>query len=419
MRSYRIKSASDQRPWLLNPAIIFYFTWLGVWFLYSLRLSSLLLFPFSTVIGVEVPVLVAFLPLYLLTYFLPDSLYSVLPKWNEADAGKVLDDRLIFWFKVWVAVTLVEIVASGGVPIVWNLMGSSKTYFDFGIPTLHGLMNGLILALCITRFSTGIRFGRRKDMIYPVILLVWTFIVVTRQELMVMVLEIAVLYLSFRKLQVKRVLWLLAIVLLIIVSFGVAGDVRSGGASFATLAQPTARYPEWLPSGFLWVYMYATTPLNNLINTYKHVSPLNDITLPNTLALLTPSALRGLTGGHTRAEAFGGDLITQAFNVSTAFVGPVQDFGLWGMMGFSSAIAFATGLFWRKDRLRDIIVYSVLAQCLILSVFFDHFLYLPIVSQIAWIYAFFRGTGGDVQMSPQVEISFQKSKRSSRSTVSA
>ena len=139
-----------------------------------------------------------------------------------------------------------------------------------------------------------------------------------------------------------------------------------------------------------------TTPLNNLVNTWMSARPLGDFTLPNTLAELIPTAVRNALGMHGIASTFTGELVTEAFNVSTAYIGPMQDLGLWGVMGFSAFVAFTSGLCWLRKGFRNDLIFAVLGQWLLLSVFFNHFFYLPIIAQIGWVYVFFfrRGEEG-------------------------
>lgn len=388
MTTVRLNSRSNPRPWFLNPGVLFYGSWLGVWALYSLRLSRLLLFGAKTLQKVELPILAGFLPLFVFTYLLPHRATSAISA-ESPMAFRILDQRLRKWFIVWVVSTIIEIIVSGGVPLLWTLRGSSKTYFDFGIPTMHGILNALIFTISIIRFAMGLKVGRKKDLLFPLILVAWATIVEARQLIMVLALECACLFLMYRRLRLKRFLGGISAVLLLIVLFGISGDIRSGGEAFQVLAQPTDRYPTWLPSGFLWAYIYMTTPLNNLVNTWVNTQPIYDLTMPNTTAQLIPTAVRKLLGQKEDNSSWKGDLVAEAFNVSTAYVGPYQDMGVWGVLSFSGLASLLAGLFWQKRGMHNDLIFAVFAQCVFLSIFFNHFFYLPIIAQIAWVYLFF------------------------------
>ena len=102
----------------------------------------------------------------------------------------------------------------------------------FGIPTLHGLMNALILAISITRFGLGLRYGRRSDLLFALFLVVWSIVIESRQLTIVAFLEVGFLFLMYRRVRIKRVVGGLAAIVGLIVFFGIAGDLRSGGDAF-------------------------------------------------------------------------------------------------------------------------------------------------------------------------------------------
>jgi hypothetical protein len=177
----------------------------------------------------------------------------------------------------------------------------------------------------------------------------------------------------------------------VICIFGFVGDFRSGAEEFRQLAQPSAEYPSWFPSGVLWIYIYLTTSIGNLVNTVTVATPLRNPFFPNTMALLFPSVIRNaLYGPEGATGALSGELVTDAFNVSTAYVGPYQDFGLMGIVLFSVLLATTALYFWRRAGTKGALMYSVIGQCLVLSIFFNHLFYLPVISQVGWIMLFFR-----------------------------
>jgi hypothetical protein len=195
----------------------------------------------------------------------------------------------------------------------------------------------------------------------------------------------------------KRSLFNGVIVLLVLVLlFGYMGDFRSGADAFRGAAMPTAAFPEWLPSGALWVYIYLATPIGNLVNTAAVAPPQYNLLFPNTAALLLPTVLRKLVYGEASLnDALSGELVTDAFNVSTAYVGPFQDYGRLGMAGFSVLLGLIASYCWRRRSFRDALIYGVIGQILVLSIFFNHLFYLPVISQIGWLFIFFPTATGE------------------------
>jgi oligosaccharide repeat unit polymerase len=178
----------------------------------------------------------------------------------------------------------------------------------------------------------------------------------------------------------------------LILVFGYIGDVRTGVEQFRELAQPSPNYPEWLPSGVLWIYIYASTPINNLVNTTRTAHPLNNPFFPNATSLLVPSALRDfIYDPDTISTAGTGELVDEgSWNVSTAFVGAFQDFGMFGIVCLSIAMGLISAYFWRDRSLRGSLAYAVLGQCLAMSIFYNHLFYLPVITQIIWLYVVLR-----------------------------
>jgi oligosaccharide repeat unit polymerase len=370
--------------------------WLGVVFLYSLHLSKLLLYStFATgrlVLSIWVPfaaVVLVFVPLRKLLV----AEYPVVRLIEPLKPSR-LDRQLTIAFRVWILITIGEIILSGGIPIVWLALGSTKTYRDFGIPSLHGLVNSLLLTISLCRFALFLITSERRHLRVPIFIVFWSVLVVTRNLMLVSLIQFAVLFVRLRPIKTSTVFRLFASFVGVILLFGVVGDYRSGSSDLIRKwAQPTDSYPDWLPSGLLWGYIYTATPVNNLLYTVDVSPPLNNWLFPNTAATLFPSVLREILYGDQLAQAESGELVDSVFNVSTAYIGPYQDFGFIGIVLFSVAMAFTCLRFWHRNDPKSVLIYVVLSQCLILSLFWNQFLSLPIITQIFWL-EFFLGQRG-------------------------
>ncbi len=378
---------------LLHPLVAFSIVWLGVVFLYSLHLSKLLLYSTQEVTRIVLVIWVPFAAVTLIGVFSRRVLIFLRSSHHKLATPdfEALERKLVVWFRIWMVVSFFEIIASGGVPLLWLIQHSSKTYLDFGISSLHGLVNSLLLSIGLCRFILFLLTGSRRHLLVPTFVLGWSILVVTRNMLLVALIEFAILLFRLRPVKKKTIARLVAGLVGLILLFGAIGDYRTGSSDLIRVwAQPTDEYPDWLPSGVLWAYIYISTPVNNLVHSSQVVQPTNNLSFPNTVATVFPSIIRVLIYGDQLGEAESGELVASTFNVSTAYIGPVQDYGLVGITLFSMVIAAFCQLFWARTSLRDILVYSVLMQCLILTLFFDHFLYLPVIAQVVWIYYFFR-----------------------------
>jgi oligosaccharide repeat unit polymerase len=302
---------------------------------------------------------------------------------------KLLEQRLKVWFRAWLVISLIEIAVSGGLPLVWLVANSSKTYVDFGIQSLHGLVNSLLYSIALCHFALYLIKGQRRHLRIPVFAIVWSVLLITRALMLVALLEFAIAYLRLKRVRPATLIRIMFGTAFFILVFGFVGDLRSGSEAFRWVAQPTSEYPEWLPSGVLWVYIYVTTPINNLIYTMHSFRPVNSLLFPNSAATLFPTVIRTIIYGSQVGQASSGNLVDESFNISTAYVGPFQDYGLVGVVLFSVAIALICQYFWFRDNLRDVLIFCVLTQCLLISLFFNNFFALPVITQIVWLYYFF------------------------------
>lgn len=387
---------STAKSHLMHPAVLFSVVWMTVIGLYLLRLSKvliagneeitraagLIIFPYIIVSGIVV----------LFLWLVPKRLVlrrHLLCAGDAPSEVQTLKRRLRKWFIFWMIASAAEILYSGGLPLIWLFTGSSKTYFDFGIPSVHGLLNSILLAIGVSYAGIYAKHGDWRNLLWPAGIIFWALLLVTRSMIVIDILQTVIAILLYRGISAKLFIKLVAILLIVVLGFGMLGDVRTGADNFRTLAQPTQSYPDWLPSGLLWIYIYLTTPINNLIYTMSFVHPVNNILFPNTAAPLFPSLIRNVIYGNSLDTALSGELANSAFNVSTAFIGPFQDYGTWGIIVFNALISLVAVFYWARTNFRDRLIYVVIAQCLLMTVFFNHFFSLPVITQVFWLYIFF------------------------------
>lgn len=378
---------------LLHPCVIVLLTWSTVAFLYSLHLSKLLLYDTGDVVRafllIVLPVLIVSSIFYIVRTRVADEArhFSVRP----GPPLEVMRRRLAQCLKLWVICAVVETIVSGGVPLVWIVTSNGKANFDYGIASVHGLVNALLLALGVAYCALYLYTGRWRFLCFPAFALVWAVVLVSRGTLLVLLLEYAVIFLRLRPIRTSTLFRLVVISMIALLIFGYIGDFRSGAEAFRAVAQPTDAFPEWAPSGFLWAYIYITTPLNNLMLTMHTRTPSYNPLLPATAATLFPSVARNIIyGEETARKITQGELQSQALTVSTAYIGPFQDMGEYGIVGFSVLAGLLCEVFWHRSGFWNIFVLSVFTQALILSLFYNLLFSLPILGQLAWFYYFSR-----------------------------
>lgn len=382
----------DIRPSnFMHPMIIFTSTWCLVYLLYTMKLSHLLLYDSSIALNTVL--------LIMLPFFMVSITFIVISKLNPADLAccsniievrsNIIEAKLYKYMLIWVLITLVEVVYSNGLPIVWLISGSEKTYFDFGIPSIHGFMNSYLLGSSLISFLLYLIDYNKRHLVIPFFTICWGVVAISRHLIITNVIQILFLFLLFKSSEIKivSVIRYLITILIVVYLFGVIGDLRSGAGMIRQVGLPTESYPDWLPSGVLWGYLYITTPMNNLINTMSVYVPEMDFSFPYTFSQLIPSAIRNLIYDETLLTK--GELVSDAFTVSTAFVDSFKDAGRIGLIMFSAMMGMVANYIWlNRKSLLFIICYAVVAQCLFLSLFYNHLMHLPVVFQILWIKLF-------------------------------
>ena len=297
-RDARLNSCSNNsKDTLLHPLVLFVPVWVLAYSLYAMRLSDLLAFNAGQVARMVSWIVVPYVGTVLYSqafcYFSPKKLarQDNLNLNSEAYL-EVIETRIHRWFAIWCALTVIEIIFSGGLPIIQELRDNSSHYVDFGLPVVHVFLSSLLMVLALSEFGIYTLFGGRRRLAIPAWLVLWSFLELSRAVMIIALLQWCVLWFLLKGVSKKGVLKTAAVGIIAVLVFGYAGDQRTGSNSFLYLAKPSPNYPTWLPSGFLWFYIYTTTPLNNLVNTSIRSTPLNNIAFPNTLYYLFPTVIR-------------------------------------------------------------------------------------------------------------------------------
>jgi oligosaccharide repeat unit polymerase len=284
-------------------------------------------------------------------------------------------------FKVWAVGTLIEIFLGGGFPLIWVILGIPKGYTEFGIPTFHGLMNGLFFFFITTFALDYFIHGGKKRLFKFIPFLLWPVMMLGRGIFLGAMLQIGAIYLICKPLSLSRIILILVAVFGMILSFGLIGDTRQTGNPFAYLVNPEYRsLMEILPSGFLWVYVYVTSPMGNLIANIETVRP--SYFPVQTLGALLPSILRDKfqSGAEDPIE-----LIDDNLNVSTLYANFLADYGVIGALVMVAIIHLVIMIIYlrvREGKASAMVAYSALYQCMIFSVFVNLFLLQTYIIQV-------------------------------------
>lgn len=379
----------------LNLVSIFNIIWIIIILLYQLRLSYLQAELENQTYWLFIASSSAFSISYFISYLLSNKQVH-----NSRVINKIIGrSTIIHLFLVWATVELIEIIYSGGIPIIWAITGNSKGYFDFGIPSVHGFMNALGLTIIISSYYLYIKkkqkTGKKDKILIGLIIfiLIYYFFLITRQVIISAIIELITIRLctmNFKQISKKTMARVATLLLSIgfvgIFSFGLIGNLRTGYEGFQRVAMMKNQSNE-IFVGFDWVYMYLTMTIANINNLVS--MPIQDYGMYPLAKTYLPTIVANTISSNTTVE-LPNYLVTKAFNVSGYFVHAYIGFKTLGVIAmgviyglFSSLISIK---FARNKNEKNTLYFAIMAQIVILSFFYNHLLYLPSGFQLALVY---------------------------------
>lgn len=296
------------------------------------------------------------------------------------DNSEKIKKRVKIARNIAIIIFLVEIIYSKGLPIIWKLLGSSKGYFDFGIPSINGAWYGLIILLGAYSFA-----NKTKD---RYLYLAIGLVIISRQIIMSILIEAIVYMLLKREIKVDKKK-IIVLIFIVIIGFSVLGNFRSGNSTMDDIFYAKEKYQD-IPTAIKWIYSYMTfsiTNVDNLINLTDGAvnygaSMLHDV---------IPTILLDFINVKVNYSPYYLELIN--FNVSTYLPSIYLDFGIIGIAIFNFLMGFLGIKLYKKNVLnnttKNVLLYAVFVHNVVLLFFTNMFLYLPITVQFLYIYLIF------------------------------
>lgn len=362
-----------------NPAFIYCVSWLVVLLLYELH-YALVLIPLTdfTIYYLLLTMLFWLLPFYVM---LAAAKEQGLKYQSVRSFSPNFSSRYLLVFKIWTIGTIVELLYFHSSPLLSIFIGGGVRYTEWGIPSVHGFLNAIIISVSNINFYKYLETRNSKYLKRFFMCLFWPLFLLTRQMLMSMILQAALIYFFKNKIKFTSLLRYAVVAMIVIYTFGALGDVRSGEGAIENIAQISDDYPDWLPGGFMWIYIYITSPLNNL-NYNIDNAPLFAFDLSSVLSGLFPSFLRAYIFEKTTTIS----LVTESLNVSSMHPKYISSFGVIGSLISYFLLSIIYAYFFMKYRLKSnvkwLFVTVVVTHNLILSVFSDFNLNLVFIFQI-------------------------------------
>jgi oligosaccharide repeat unit polymerase len=367
-----------------NPIVLFVFTWVTVVILYNMRLSFLLE-KLNLLSGIYLTLVIFSL---ILSFFVVLFIFRNFRYFKFAQhiiINKKTTPRIIVLLIIWFSFSAFEIFYFRGVPLLAFFTGAEMRYTEWGIPSLHGVLNAIILTISNYALFNILKLkeNRKRFILLYILCFMWPILLVTRQLFMSMGIQSLFVYFFLERVDKKVILRSLLLILTIVIVFGIVGDLRTGASSFIDLVQPTDAFPTWLPSGFLWVYIYITSPFNNVNFNINRFESLN-FDLEPVVSQLIPSFIRTKIFGESGMQI---ELVNENLNVSTLFPNYLHAFGFWGSIFFFFILGCIMSVIYLKTLSKNvhiawIMIMVVILHNVIFSLFVDFFTSLVFVFQI-------------------------------------
>lgn len=364
-----------------RPHLIFAITWLLTFALAGMIETNLsVTFPpsiYAVVFGSIAIFYAAYALMQLLLPKPPDAVQFPRPADIDLIILSAFNVRL---FAIWAVGFAATIVYSGGIPIYWRLIGDSRNYIDFGMPTVSGLFN-MFRCFIVAGSVALVVLGRARkiDLVAGGICLASAFAEISRGSIVAVVLHGVAMIALLRPLRGRELVFGLLFLWIALVTFEYIGNTRTTGydANFGQVLGGTFESDSYL-SRYVWTFIYVTSPFNNLAYALgqNFVPPM----VPYyTLQPLVPTFIRNVvfTPGEYPIE-----LLNEAFNATTAYAPMIADFGPWIAMALFGLVVLLISFAYvaaKRGSLLGMLVYPPIFTSVTLSFFYAYFFALPIV----------------------------------------
>ena len=366
----------------INPVCFYPIVWLTVLLLFQLRYSYVLLEMNNKTL--------VYLLLSCLFFTLPAAVSWSKKKYylNVFTFRKLYNTQGIAVF--WALFVLFSIAVFGMFPFFIFFGVNVARYTEWGFSGFHGLLNAILMSYAIIKFGLYLITKENSHLKIALLCLLWPMLLLTRQMIMSLFVQFIFVYYYIKGIKARVFFKLGVFFVLIIIAFGLLGNLRDSGGEemFYSLAAPTENYPRFLPSGFLWLYIYVTSPINNIVYNIDNY-PLLQFSIGDAFSGLLPSPLRALLPERDNDFV----LVNEALNVASSHVNFLEGFGFFGSLFYQLILGFIITMFYIRYKMSDDIKYSfimaVLAHNIVFSFFVDFFTNLVFLFQIVFIYLFF------------------------------
>lgn len=370
---------------MVNPVFLYLSIWITVLVLYSFKLTSNLVDMNATGL---IMILMNFVSIVVIYYFFivknKTKIAEIRERENEDKYIRITTKFANYLVCFWGIVTVLEIIYFRGFPLLWRFNGDPRLYTNFGFPSVHGVLNACYFQSITMFMYLYLKVKDRKYLKYVILLLFWPVLMIGRGILLGAFIQILSVYFLVNRATIKHYVSLAVGGILVILFFGLLGNFRTSYGNpfdYLLVTEKAVTIFKTLPSGFMWVYIYATSGLSNIFYNIETIVPSHSMVY--SFSNLVPSAIKTFLKLNPKNDLL--QLVDPTLNTSTIYAGFISDFGAWGGFFFVALIqAFCCYFYFLsvKKRPWGFFSYAVVAQVLIFSVFYDMFFLLPTLFQL-------------------------------------
>ncbi len=371
---------SDYRELLriTSPFTAFFLPWAFVLIGQSLALCNIILPIYSSFYLIVIGNMVTSIAIaFFIQTFFPKPLAASKTKLVDLPISPRLQKVTYVFIAIYLVVQAFQVMYFKGTPLLWLLTNDPRNYFDFGVSSLNGLLNAIYLLSTTLLFLIYLKNKRGYHLALLLFLIAFPILLVSRQLFVSVFLQIACCLLLYQPKLVRKIA---LVFLLMLAAFIVVGNMRTGSEQLVKILEPAEYIPPYLYS-LLWIYAYVVTPFNNVNAAIDFITPLGVPFFE--ISSLLPSILRPEIATD---DGTGFALVHQSMNVSTFYLPPLLDFGKFWAFLFMAVFQLMLFLSYRRalhaNSWVDVVEYAVLYMVMVLSIFTNLLLFLPVIAQL-------------------------------------
>ena len=381
-----MKQLTSNKSFFMHPIPVSLLAWAICYIAYGLQFSSRLWIPFPKLAPVGVTIAIGMIAAFAISFAVPIRRHASI---ELVEPSSTLLHRAWLMFGFLNLLLILEFIYCGYIPLISMALGANISHFAFGIPSLHGFVFAGYLFFSSCGMIAFMLFRKPHYLIPTFLAVVVGLLVVSRKMFMVSSLQSFILLLLLAQKPLRALGFTLLGGVVIMLCFGVAGDLRSGSVIDDDAGFKEDGIMQTVP-GADWAYMYITTPLHNLAYASIYTDAEHNRFPVRTLSPLLPSIIRSeMSGGADQFERMSRSrywLESSMFNVSTAYLPAYLDRGFFGIFAYALITSLVVSVVYHHaSSWTGLIMLATLYAANVLTVFSDNFVNLNVAGQFIWL----------------------------------